>query len=432
MRSLSRLSFCAKKPYEREVTATSTSRSLGQRILPFAFVAYAVLSLGSMATMSVGAAILAAAILLAKAWPRLAGHRFTRAYLWLALALSIALLVSLLAAMAMPLEYGGRHASVSLGKDMAKAWYLFWPLLLVGGLRAIREEDRRRALKAWLIAFGALSAIGIIQYFTGWPRPQPIPTNPGRFHATVFLGHHLSLASIFIFPFFATLEAFRAAKPILPRPLLGAILVVGLSTIFLSYSRMVWVALPLGLLLWILLALPKRMALAAAAGLVLVGAAITQAPAIKTRLTNGMGISTRQDLWRANLEFFKERPLTGTGWHHNLKTAAYYFSEKFPERKDHFVGHAHNNAIEMLGSTGLIGIVAWLAWCAGGIGFAYAAYRRAPGSLQGALSRGMLCAWAAFHVNGLTQVNFWESKVLHQMMWVVAWTLLWVEGESET
>ena len=28
---------------------------------------------------------------------------------------------------------------------------------------------------------------------------------------------------------------------------------------------------------------------------------------------------------------------------------------------------------------------------------------------------------------GLTQVNFWESKVLHQIMWVTAWALVWAD-----
>ena len=39
---------------------------------------------------------------------------------------------------------------------------------------------------------------------------------------------------------------------------------------------------------------------------------------------------------------------------------------------------------------------------------------------------GLLCAWIVFQLNGLTQVNFWEGKVMHQMMWAVAWSFVWL------
>ncbi|MBU6376699.1 MAG: hypothetical protein KGQ59_11925, partial [Bdellovibrionales bacterium] len=41
------------------------------------------------------------------------------------------------------------------------------------------------------------------------------------------------------------------------------------------------------------------------------------------------------------------------------------------------------------------------------------------------LSRAWLAAFIVFHLNGLTQVNFWEGKVQHQLFWVVAWVLFW-------
>ena len=77
----------------------------------------------------------------------------------------------------------------------------------------------------------------------------------------------------------------------------------------------------------------------------------------------------------------------------------------------------------MLGALGLIGLVAWLAWCVLH-DVDSLARSRAAGSARCAVSRRrLLCAWVVFQINGLTQVNFWEGKVQHQMMWMVAWSL---------
>ncbi len=401
-------------------------------LLTLALGLYLVSSLVSMAVMSVGVALLVIAALIAAGGPleffrKLrdeASSRWGRLYLRAALALTTACAVSLLAAMALPLAYGGRGVEVRFFPDMAKAWYLFWPLAFAAIAREVPEASRTAALRSWLLAFCALSVLGVAQHFWGWPRPQRIPGNEERFHATLFLGHHLSVASIFIFPLFLSLdlaagsEAIRRRACGLPRWTLAIAVLAGVGCLLLTYSRMLWVSLPIGLAIWLLLALPRRWALAAVVGLGLVVGVAAFQPVVQQRMEDGLGVGTRTLLWNVNREFFAARPLTGTGWHHNLPLSAHYLRSKgFAENT--FVGHAHNNALEMLGSTGVLGAAAWLAWSALAIALAWRS--GAPGW------KGWIAAWAVFHLNGLTQVNFWESKVLHQMMIAVGWSLFWIE-----
>jgi len=398
---------------------------------------YAVLSLGSMATMSLGIGVLVACLLVGLGGPKALAQAIGddwrrnsvyRGYFWLALALAGACAISLVAAAIWPLGYGGKQVVVHFGRDMAKAWYLFWPLLLYTGLSRVSEGERGRIVRAWLLAFGLLSVIGIVQHFTGWPRPQAVPNFPGRFHATLFMGHHLSVASILIFPFFAALDlGFRkdAAKLTagLTRPWLLVMALAGGITLFLTFSRILWVALPAGLALWAALALPRRWVLALLSALLISGLVAFQSPLIRERAFSQMGTTERYALWSANWEFFKERPLTGAGWHHNAKLSGAYLSEK-KGGGSVFSGHAHNNVIEQLGGMGLIGLVAWLAWWLGVIAWTVRA-RSVPG-----FARGILCAWFVFQLNGLTQVNFWESKVLHQQAWMIAFVMVWVSSSS--
>ncbi|MGK5082923.1 O-antigen ligase family protein [Bdellovibrionota bacterium FG-1] len=409
--------------------------------LTFAFALYAASTLISMAVMSIGAAILFAALVWECGGPRglwqasvqTARGFWVRRFCGASGLLVAALALSLLGAVFWPVGWGGHFVQPEWW-DLAKVWYFAWPILLVLGLRRLDEAERTTVLKTWIITFTVLSAIGIFQYFVGWPRSQPIPKNETHFHATLFLGHHLSVASIFIFPFFAVLDwvtqqwtaRLRPArlKGLFPVWFLLLSLVLGFATLFLTYSRMLWLSLPLALLIWVIHALPRKQAVIAAALLVALGGGIAQLPSIQQRATAVMGIGDREKLWKANLEFLRLRPLTGTGFRRNIEASSYYL-ESLPNAGSVFTGHAHNNLIDMMGGTGILGALAWLLWCGLLFRIIGVSSRNSVG-----FSSGLLFAWIGFHLNGLTQVNFWEGKVMHQMMWSVAWILLWAESSK--
>ncbi len=415
-------------------------RPEAQKALTLAYQIYAVLILGSMATMNIGAAVLLATLVVGTAigtgqratffkWLRVERQRPSSAsYLTAAAFLFSACALSLIAAHYVPIVVGTQQVQVTFTSDMAKGWYLFWPIPLAAGLRLITADQRLRVFRTWLIAFTVISAIGVAQYFTGWPRPQSIPGLEGRFHATLFMGHHLSVASVWIFPFFAALDAAIAERdPRWKRLWLAAVFLGGV-TLFFTYSRMLWVAFPVALAVWILWTLPRRMAWVVLALMTVSGAFIISTEAVRGRLLNVMGIATRQDLWQANLELLHERPFTGAGWHHNLEASAWLIQQKL-HSADVFAGHAHNNLLEVLGGTGAVGLVAWLTWWVVLIRVLAEVWVRGRDFSRGwgapAFVRGLGCAWIAFQLNGLTQVNFWESKVLHTLMWTVAWLLYW-------
>jgi len=421
-------------------TLPSEKMRFTDRFLAAALGFYAVCTLFSMAAMSIGAVILFAALLAKTGGPsgflRLLGGElcepWTRRYLYAALTLALACLASLIGARLSPVCFAGFCPDVHFAGDMAKTWYLFWPVVLAAGFRIAGGRTVSLAFKSWLLAFAALSVLGLFQYFLGWPRPQGIPGHEGWWHVTLFLGHHLSVSSIFIFPLLAAFDcahaSFNKNKRVLGLPGWFFILAAGAGTVAViwTYSRIVWIAMPAGILLWILWRLPKKAALALAAAVVIAGSVIWFNPAFQTRFNHSMGVYQRQELWRVNMEFFSLRPVTGVGWHHNLALFGHYKEQRFT--MDIFSGHAHNNMIEMLASTGLAGATAWTAYCLLVFFMLGTVIHR---SRQGRgpplhFAPGLFCAWIIFHINGITQVNFWESKVLHQIAWVLALSLLWL------
>lgn len=390
-----------------------------------------------MAAMSLGAALVAVAFIsvwaadfrsikeIGKEWRlKFVSENPIRLFWGVSIGLAVACALSLFVAWIWPICYGDKCVEVEWGKDLAKLWYLAWPFVLLMGFKKIGSLKVERVLTVWVLAFMLYSCVGIIQYFTGWPKPQLIPSGTwNKYHATAFLGFHLSLASIFIFPFFFSLDRLfrgqvRGAVSVLPKWVYAIGVALGVCVLFATYSRTLWVALPFGIFIYFLLALKKRWLIPLGG---IAWAAYEFAMTfhqVRARLADGYGLGTRSELWKINLEFIKERPWTGAGWHHNLELSGFYALWKNPGRNDFFGGHAHNNLLEMLGSTGILGSFFWLFWCFLAILFAWKNRKRV-----GAL--GIMCAWLVFHLNGITQVNFWESKVLHQIMFVMAIMMYW-------
>jgi O-antigen ligase len=210
-----------------------------------------------------------------------------------------------------------------------------------------------------------------------------------------------------IFPFFlAVAEIFE--RRWIERRWAIPIAIFGMAAIFGTYSRQVWVSLPLGLFVFALVRLPKRVAVATFAAGVMLVVGLAQVPAIRDRAFTSMGVEDRLSIWKVNIDFFKHRPLTGVGWHHNLQMGVGWHKEFRPDVLHPFIGHAHNNFLECLGALGLIGALAYLFWT-------YVSIRQAFRA-----GAGFVAGWVVFHLNGLTQVNLWESKVMHSMMWSVS------------
>ena len=111
----------------------------------------------------------------------------------------------------------------------------------------------------------------------------------------------------------------------------------------------------------------------------------------------------------------------------NQELSSYYFQALYPNQSHFFIGHAHNVYLEILAGIGLFGFVTWILWLL----FAFRTLHslKQPLKLCG-FPVGILSAWIVFLVNGLTQVNFWEGKVLHQIAWVMGLTLYWASKRS--
>ncbi len=339
------------------------------------------------------------------------------------------LFLSLIGTSINPVSYSNVDAVVHFPKDIAKFWYFLIPIFLSVHLISLTQGKQKKILKVWMLFVIALSALGWIEHFFGFPNTRVIPNSlPTKYHVILFMHHHLSIANSFIFPFFILLDQWRL-KPeqriFSSRLFLGMTQIIVLGALFFTYSRILWAALPFGILIWLLLFFRSWKVLVVAIVLGVAGAMLLKDLSfIQRRWHSTTGIKQRKEIWLANWEMFKERPILGVGFKKNHEMSGPKQLELYPEKNgDVFAGHAHSMPLDLLAGSGILGLLAWIIWWIIYFRFGWVLYRNLADWTGGA---GWISAGFVFLGNGLTQVNFWEGKVLHQLMWCMGWMLAMV------
>ncbi len=401
-------------------------------------IAYTLSTLVSTAVMSVGFGVLVLTFLLL---PNL-GSRLrkiwhtpiTRQYFIVSLILfSVLLLSSVVALLRDPPLYN-HPLEVKLFQECKKLIYLFTPLMFFSVLDGLKTNGVWKVLKSYWLFLGFLGVIGVIQFFTGWPRAQLLPH--GNSAAVLFMGLSLSVSSVLSlasFPLFSYGIERLTKKDQLPKELahfptslmtfisLGMVLII-----MLTFSRMSWLTLPIGLCVLFARRIKPKVFIGV---LVLVGVlcavAFYNSPSVKLRVTSRAGITDRLELWKGHLDLFKAEPILGVGFRQNSKLAetvvrAKYAAKNEPVPPEFFGSHAHNNWIEILAGAGLLGFVSFLLWNLFLLRMIWQGTRLAAYHWWFV---GMGIGFLVFHLNGLTQVNFWDSKVLHTLMFLTGVSL---------
>ena len=148
-------------------------------------------------------------------------------------------------------------------------------------------------------------------------------------------------------------------------------------------------------------------------------------PSVLTRIadTNFAGADeTRTIQWRAAIEGFKDRPFTGYGpENHNLVWSA-HFNPEIYKLDTEIYDRTHNQFLELLATTGLLGTLAflgiWVAICVTMV----RAYR------AGRLSGPTIAVLAGLQVAYATYLFFWFVDLNSTMLWVLLAALIGSRG----
>ncbi|HEY2386702.1 MAG TPA: O-antigen ligase family protein, partial [Candidatus Binatia bacterium] len=235
-------------------------------------------------------------------------------------------------------------------------------LWVVGGFFAVYhlvrtrdEAERLVALTVWVAAL--VAAYGIVQHFTGVDLGRTLLGKPPDVDPSWLGGHGyrtkglhpsgITYAHNLLFPLtFASVYALAPdLSPGRRGALLGASGLMLLALVF-SLTRGVWLAFAVVLLL---LGMVRGGYAAIASGVALVLLLVLLAgvdPGVRARARSAFDLPAnvgRTQIWRANLDMARERPLLGWGYG-NYKTVRQPFYDRYPDADT--TAHAHNDFLQ--------------------------------------------------------------------------------------
>ena len=318
--------------------------------------------------------------------------------------------------------------STLLSPDPLQSFIGYRKMWLMGGCLAVfvlvrdgREAEKLLTVALWVA--GAVAAYGIVQHFSGLDLAKTLvgkeanldPFWFGRQEGYRVKGLHpsgITYAHALLFPL-CLITAWGLSPGLLARRrlLLGVGWVCMLLALFFSLTRGVWVAYGVLLVVYGLIR-GRRAVLAVVGGLAVCGLLFVSAgPGVRER---GLSIfdfganSGRSQIWLANMDMIKERPLTGWGFG-NYKQFRQAFYRRYPQADTD--AHAHNNFLQMGVDAGLLGLAAFLFLLGSIIMTGWRAYVRQRTEPLKSLTLGCWLGLVGFLIGGLTQYNWGDAEV---------------------
>ena len=270
----------------------------------------------------------------------------------------------------------------------------------------------------FLIFTTLASFSGIVELFLGFSPVKVLLTSkqchPER--ACGFFGHWMSYAygiNFFIIVIVGLLLHKKELKNYLNLKLVWIALIVNTLGLFFSYTRGAWIGVLVAIPFFFFKKNKNIFLMFALGGCLLLGGGIVLNKKIRDTFMSverKISIHQRISFFRAALKAFEERPLLGYGYR-NFEPNSVDIKKRNGIAFENRSGHAHNNFLEHLASTGFVGVVSFLIFS---LLWLVSSYKR-----EDVVGRITFPVVISFIVSGMFQYTFGDGENVFFIM------LLW-------
>ena len=181
-----------------------------------------------------------------------------------------------------------------------------------------------------------------------------------------------------------------------------------------SLTRGVWLAYAVVLGMLGVIKGSKGLVTVSACALLIALSLLNADPGVRERAQRVFDLEAnlnRSQIWQANLDMIKERPLFGWGYGNYKKFREPYY-QRYPAADTH--AHAHNNFLQVWVDGGLVGLLAFLFlfWVILHAGWRTYRSLSAEAEPVRSLVLGGTLSIFGFLLGGLTQYNFGDAEVV--------------------
>jgi O-antigen ligase len=322
------------------------------------------------------------------------------------------------------------------GFALGSARWIFLLLFMRYGLQWTWSPRAERVMQILFILIGLIGIYSIFQYFYGIDfirgarnEMQPFGQRAdgrlyyraeGMFGSCMRYGHSAAMAVCFPIAYYFL----NNRKKLMVR-LAGISAFLCVVSIVATLTRGAWLGAFAGVVAMIICAKPRAIKSFVVAGALMAALIYFEFPEIWSRtVTVGDAAYTsnidRVSLWKANIEIFKDYPIFGIGYGVNEDVSGIYLDRLgFHETMR---GHAHNNYLQFLAGTGIVGLICYLIYIGYFLIITFRLWQMIPAKevFERSLVLGALGAQFALHFGGLTETTFKDAQTNHLFNLVIA------------
>ncbi|MBK26483.1 MAG: hypothetical protein CME70_20960 [Halobacteriovorax sp.] len=253
-------------------------------------------------------------------------------------------------------------------KNILKAKYFLIPLLSIPTLSLLfKDHFSNKKLKILLYLFAIATTVatlsGIIGLYTGY--------NPLKFKAAChenracgLYGMYMTYGygiSLFMVLSMGSIIYIKRIKEFVSPLLLIPVWIINLAGLILSYARGGWLGFFFGIPFFALKKNPKKFCLSVLFILISLVGAIAISPTLQTKFLTSREGSNNQRIafYKTAIKAFQEKPIIGWGYK-NYEPNVKALKKKYNIAYAHFGADAHNIFLEVMASTGIIGLFCFL------------------------------------------------------------------------
>lgn len=297
-------------------------------------------------------------------------------------------------------------------KNLSSMKYFIIPFFGIFALRKVEWSEKRiRTLLYLLMITTSIATIsGIIGLYSGY-NPLKMKTACHTDRACGLYGMYMTYGyGIGLFMVLMTgLLIYRdQVKNIINQKVIYAAWVINAVGLFLSYARGAWLGFLIALPFFFLRTNKKLFLSVFLIGGMTLGSLVTFSPKVNEMFFERQGSNdTRLAFFKTAWVAFKEKPISGWGYK-NFESNVKELKAKYEIAYPQFQGHAHNNFLEHLASTGIIGFLALV--------FFHFAWAKESLCSKRLIDYIALPFVVALTVSGMTQVTLGDGENLFLIM----------------
>ncbi len=273
---------------------------------------------------------------------------------WALLFFSLAIILSILF---------NQDIAVNGFKPLPKVKYFIFGLLMIAPFVYFIEKKDIKKIKILLYLFCISTSVATIAGYVGMKtgfnyismRPVNLDRNAGLSGMVLNYAHNLAFFQIIILGLILYKEE---VSNIIGSKFLYIVFIINLFGIYTSYTRGAMLALLVGAPFYFFKKNKVKFALVTVILAVLSISVYTLTG--KSILRPGSD-RERISQWQAAMMAFKERPVLGYGYL-NFEQHSIPLKRKYNLGELQFGGHAHNNFLEVLSTTGILGFISFMTW----------------------------------------------------------------------